>query len=126
MEVLNGKTHGFIGEDKIYIGRYNKTYNLQASILANPFIITSEEQREESIKKYTKYIFSKYCLGKGSIYKELNELANLYIINNNINLICWCTPKQCHGDILKKLIILISKSILENNKNDSNYSKNSK
>ena len=27
--VINGKTNGFLGNDKIYIGRENKTYGLK-------------------------------------------------------------------------------------------------
>jgi hypothetical protein len=34
--VINGKRDGFIGQDKIYIGRANKFYGLQKSPLHNP------------------------------------------------------------------------------------------
>lgn len=38
LKIINGKKDGFIGENKIYIGRYNKSYNLKPSPLSNPYL----------------------------------------------------------------------------------------
>ena len=49
--VINGKRDGFIGKDKIYIGRKNKSYNLNQSPLHNPFD-QSYGDKESRLRKY--------------------------------------------------------------------------
>lgn len=41
MRIVNGKINGFIGENKIYIGRANHKLKLKGSLLSNPYPITS-------------------------------------------------------------------------------------
>jgi len=50
------------------------------------------DTREESIKKYEEYL-----LNNEELMNSLHELK--YKI-----LGCWCKPKSCHGDILKKYV----------------------
>lgn len=104
MEILNGKKVGFIGEDKIYIGRLNKTYNLLDSPLANPFNIGKKFTRETSLFNYKHWLLNVYSKGEGRPYDELIRIFNLYKINKNINLVCWCAPEKCHGDIIKQVL----------------------
>lgn len=68
----------------IYIGRPSKW--------GNPFLIGKDGSREEVIEKYRQYIMSS---------PEL--LADLHELRGKV-LGCWCAPKQCHGDILARLV----------------------
>ena len=68
----------------IYIGRGSKW--------GNPFIIGRDGNREEVISKYEAYIMSK------------PELINFLPELIDKTLGCWCKPKICHGDILKRLV----------------------
>lgn len=78
----------------IYIGRPSKWGNpfshiKDGSTLAE-FIV---ENREEAISKYHLWITE----GEGQyLLEDLHELKGK-------TLGCWCSPKPCHGDILKKL-----------------------
>jgi len=115
IEIINGKKDGFIGENKIYIGRHNSHYELAASPLANIFGVKSEKGRGSSIEKYVGYLFQQVASGKGPMYEELVRLAQLHNEGQHIKLACWCYPKPCHGDVVKKVILWIADNILEKN-----------
>tara|TARA_R100000306_G_C4311718_1_gene110547 strand:+ start:111 stop:383 length:273 start_codon:yes stop_codon:yes gene_type:complete len=68
----------------IYIGRAGKGQNGK---WGNPF---SKGSREENIAK-----FEEYLLKSPWLMQDLPELLNK-------KLGCFCKPKACHGDILKK------------------------
>ena len=82
-KVLN-KYHDKIPKDAIYIGRPSKW--------GNPFQIGKDGSRAEVIGKYKNYI------------KNLPDLIQL--ARNELkgkDLICFCTPLACHGDVLLKI-----------------------
>lgn len=68
----------------IYIGRPSKW--------GNPFSIGKHGTREEVISKYEAYI-----MDNSELLKALPELKGKI-------LGCWCTPKACHGDVLKIMV----------------------
>jgi len=68
----------------IYIGRGSKW--------GNPFKIGIHGGRDEVISKYEAHIMSNYDL--------INDLQEL----DGKILGCWCKPKKCHGDILKRMV----------------------
>lgn len=67
----------------IYIGRPSKW--------GNPFEIGKDVTREEVIAKYINWLETQPQL-----------LAALPELKGKI-LGCWCSPKECHGDILAEL-----------------------
>ena len=77
----------------LYIGRANKTYNVEQSIFFNPFIIGVHGNRTEVIEKFRQYALTS---------REL--MNNLYLTDNKI-LGCWCSwPfEDCHGRVLFEL-----------------------
>lgn len=83
---------GWTGE---YIGR--------PSVLGNPFIIGKNGNRNEIVEKYRQYLWYEIQQENRPICNELNRLKRLSI-NESINLICWCSPKKCHGDVVKNCI----------------------
>jgi hypothetical protein len=114
MEILNIKDIEFISEDSVYIGRGNKTYNLKCSPLANPFNIGKKFTRETSLFNYKHWLINSYASKKGPAYKELMRLLKLYKSNPNLNLVCWCSPQACHGEVIKQVL----NWCLKNNKDD--------
>lgn len=68
----------------IYIGRGSKW--------GNPYRITGSCNRVEAIKKYEQYVRN-----KKSLMRSLIELRGK-------RLGCHCYPKQCHGEVLIKLL----------------------
>lgn len=82
-KVFNQKTDK-IPEDAVYIGR--------PSIFGNPFIIGIDGSRKDVIEKYRRHL-------------ALNtELRNLVIKElKGKDLVCWCSPLPCHGDVLLEI-----------------------
>ncbi len=67
----------------VYIGRG------RGSIWGNPFEIGKDGSREEVIAKYTVWAYS---------IPELLQRAKAELAGKD--LVCFCAPKACHGDVL--------------------------
>ena len=67
----------------VYIGRPSKW--------GNPFLLGVDGTRREIIKKYYNWI-----IGDKKLLADIDELKGKV-------LGCWCSPKECHGDVLVKL-----------------------
>ncbi len=102
--VTNGKQTGFLGKDKIYIGRANPYYNLPESPLHNPFKINIHYSREQVIKLYRQYLWNsiKQMKNSGKVDEIMLELIRIVRQERqeNIILVCYCKPLSCHGDII--------------------------
>ena len=71
---------------KVYIGRPSKW--------GNPYMIGKDGTREEVIEKYESWLFA----GKSDLrFLDLMELVGK-------DLVCWCAPLPCHGDVLLRLV----------------------
>ena len=80
--VLN-KHHGGIRKDAVYVGRPSKW--------GNPFAIGRDGNRIEVIAKYRTWISNNTAL-----MAAIPELRGR-------NLVCFCAPAACHGDVLLAL-----------------------
>jgi hypothetical protein len=103
IKVINGKIDGFIGKDKIYIGRKNFYYGLEESVLRNIFKIGVDGNRNEVIEKYRKWLWIEFNK-KGLVYNELIKIGRKVKNGEKIELVCYCKPLGCHGDIVKNCI----------------------
>lgn len=81
MKVYNKRDRN-IPANAVYIGRPTKW--------GNPFVIGRDGDRNEVIRKYREYLGNSYLLN------HLHELRGK-------DLVCWCAPEACHGDVLLKL-----------------------
>jgi len=82
-QVLNKYKSG-VPEGSVYIGRPSKW--------GNPFSIGKDGTREEVIAKYLGWILT---------HPEKMEDAQRELQGQN--LVCFCAPKACHGDILLRI-----------------------
>lgn len=76
-----------IPEDAVYVGR--------PSIWGNPYSIGQHGGRAAVIAKYEAYLARRPDLAA-----KIKEL-------HGKDLVCWCAPKRCHGDILLALADLL-------------------
>jgi D-arabinose 1-dehydrogenase-like Zn-dependent alcohol dehydrogenase len=76
-------------EGHVYIGRYNKQYNLPESKWHNPFVIGQDGTREEVIARYHGYL----------LQQEQKHLVDC-ILHELKDKVCWCKPEPCHGGVL--------------------------
>lgn len=90
---VHNKYAGSAPKDAVYIGRPSKWGNPythhQRGTHANFRVAT----REEAVERYRWWITK----GGGSyLLKDLHELEGK-------DLVCWCRPAACHGDVLLEL-----------------------
>jgi len=87
----------------IYIGRgsaFGNPYSQKEDTKAE-FVVSS---RTEAIESYKLYFNNKY--ESDLIFaSEVNKLINIYDSGEDVNLVCYCKPKACHGDYIKQFII---------------------
>lgn len=95
MKVLNGYVSGFGDEVGIYIGRAGK--GKAGSVLANPFHVGKDGTRSDVIAKYRVWLWKKI---QGKDPQVLNELRRIHA--EQADLICFCSPHPCHGDVVLK------------------------
>lgn len=68
-------------KDAVYIGRPTQW--------GNKFVIGEDGTREEVVAKYREWLLG---------HPELMETAKRELAGKD--LICWCAPRSCHGDVL--------------------------
>lgn len=80
--VLNKRRAG-IPPEAVYIGR--------PSIWGNPFVIGADGDRVTVISKYERWLVQ-----QNDLVGRLDELRGK-------DLVCFCAPAACHGDVLLRL-----------------------
>lgn len=89
----NPATGQWDSDEYVYIGRANKAYGLPQSKWANPFPMKNESEREEVVNRYYHHLTT-----NADLLEALPELKGKI-------LVCWCAPKECHGDHLQRLVM---------------------
>jgi hypothetical protein len=85
----------------VYCGRYNSTYKLQASPLANPFKLSREGCRQTLLVLYRLWLYTHR--NDKAIAAEITRLASL-LERGDVALGCWCAPKACHCDVIAAFV----------------------
>lgn len=93
MAVLNARTSGF--SNGIYIGRPMK--GIPGSVLGNPFKMGPDGSRVEVIQKYRQWLWN-HIQNENQLI--INELLRIH--DSKSDVICWCAPLPCHGDVVLK------------------------
>lgn len=69
-------------------------------ILGNPFFLFDEDDRDKVCDLYAKRF---EVVKNEPAYKEkLEELLSILKKHGKIRLFCWCAPKRCHAETIKK------------------------
>jgi len=97
IQIFNKKTYDGPG---FYIGR--PMPGLRGSILLSPFKITKYVGREESIDRYRDY-FEERMETSSDFRATVKALAHI-AVKDMLILICWCTPLNCHGSVIRDYI----------------------
>jgi hypothetical protein len=92
----NRDTRRWDSDEYVYVGRWNKTYQLPHSPWHNPFQMGAESERERVIELYRHYIEDR-----------IEEGLDLEALRGK-TLVCWCKTNgrevACHADVLKELL----------------------
>lgn len=76
----------------IYIGR--------PSPLGNPFRIGPDGDRARVVELYRQWIEIKIEDNDPCVVDELRRIKEA----GDVNLVCWCSPLPCHGDVIKEIV----------------------
>lgn len=89
----------------VYCGRYNPTYKLQGSPLANPFKLSREGCRSTLLTMYRAWLYRHR--NDKAIVAEISRLASL-LERGNVALGCWCKQPNrevaCHCDVIADFV----------------------
>lgn len=88
--------HCKIDPDCIYIGR--------GSILGNPYRMFVEEARDDVCDDYERYFDEKVQEQDPEFMEELTRLVEVAYQQGYIKLGCFCAPRRCHGDTVKRFL----------------------
>jgi hypothetical protein len=74
------------------------------TIWSNPYPMNLDTTREESCELYDQYFRDKL---REDYYfeKEFLWLVDLYRTHGGLRLFCWCAPKKCHAETIKRLVL---------------------
>lgn len=80
-----------------------------ASVLGNPWNIRGDESLRKTVcDNYDKYFNYHIKLGKFAFRHEVAQLKRKYQKHGKLRLFCWCAPKRCHAETIKKYILRTS------------------
>lgn len=79
-----------------YIGR--------GSALGNPFVMKHEGERDEVCEKYEVWFKKKVAENDPRVMNELRRLFVLHRKQGQLTLGCFCAPKRCHGETIKRFL----------------------
>ena len=91
--------HGHTGE---YIGRAGR--GRAGSPLANPFHIGRHGTREQVIARYRSWLWQNIQSGNREVMAELRRLLALARRPEGVQLLCFCAPLPCHGDVIARTL----------------------
>jgi hypothetical protein len=80
-----------------YVGR--------PTVLGNPFPINEDFTREESLQRYSEWLIDAIQTRNPIIIAELHKMEHMLLENHKLDLVCWCAPKACHAELLKKVLL---------------------
>jgi hypothetical protein len=70
----------------------------RTTLLGNPYVMPTENERELVCNLYEKN-FDKIIKPEW-----LSHLITIYEEYSKLRLFCWCSPKRCHAETIKKYI----------------------
>lgn len=86
----------------VYIGRgspFGNPYSHMDNTKAEHKVST----REEAIAKYREW-FEHARLNEPVLAAMLNEMKRAHLEGHDLNLVCYCAPARCHGEVIKEYL----------------------
>lgn len=72
--------------------------------VGNPFYMRDESQRDSVCDAYEAYFHSKVTEKKDQQFLDYLRMIYKLALQKPVALACWCAPKRCHGETIKKFI----------------------
>lgn len=119
--VVNKHWHKPTNND-IFIGRGSPLGNPYSHLRSSKENIINVATREEAIKKYADWLDDQYNTS-ASVKTVIDGLVQRELRGESTNLVCYCAPSPCHGEIIKQKILSLLPFKLMLNKPAMDYSK---
>lgn len=74
------------------------------SPLGNPFRMGSESERDAVCDRYEEWFQVQVRKDGSAVRHAVVDLYRKHRDGKNIALMCWCAPKRCHGESIKRFI----------------------
>lgn len=74
----------------------------RASIVGNPFYMKSEADRDFVCDKYEEY-FKSQMKSNVKFRNYVNRIIEI-AKTQDVALACWCAPKRCHSETIKRYV----------------------
>ena len=74
------------------------------SIVGNPYYMANESMRDEVCDKYETYFYEQINTNT-EFRKYIDEIVTALRQYNKVYLYCWCYPKRCHAETIRKWIL---------------------
>ena len=97
--VIHRKDELYYSELGYKIFRIDRQYN---SLLGSPFVLYKETGRDIVCDQYEEYFYNTVLKNQNAV--ALLDFYKKESLTSNIALSCWCAPKRCHGDTIKKYL----------------------
>lgn len=84
------------------------------SPLGNPFHMKDEQDRDRVCNEYESWFQDSLEAedeAGDAFREELNRLITMYYKQRQLRLFCWCAPKRCHAETIRKYILKIVQSL---------------
>jgi hypothetical protein len=85
---------------RVYIGR--------PTPLGNPFRLKNDEQREKVVARYATWLEEELHRGNREVAQALEELYQKLKRQGSLTLLCFCTPKRCHAEVIAERLGLMA------------------
>lgn len=73
------------------------------TVVGNPYPMRYESERDTVCDMYEEY-FKKVIVENVAFKKYIDMLVEAYKRYGKLRLFCWCAPKRCHAETIKKYI----------------------
>ena len=74
------------------------------SVLGNPFHMSSEADRSLVCAQYETWFRQELKCKTSDVRAEFIKLLEVYRTYGKLELYCWCAPKQCHAETIKRAV----------------------
>lgn len=74
----------------------------RASPVGNPFYMRDESERDTVCEKYETYFYEQLEKNNVKFIEYLQMMLRALKQYGKLNLYCWCAPKRCHAETIKR------------------------
>lgn len=76
----------------------------RTSPLGNPFRMSNEFKRDLVCDKYEEWMATQLLEKNPTVLSELTRIDKALKKYGKVRLFCWCTPKRCHAETIKRML----------------------